>query len=245
MVGYQLDDSQSLHRKWLFHQTSIYKWLFGVPGSNPVANKKWYFPMFSQGWSLLHSPPGDPRVAPEGFACAMATCIPWRIWNRNGSHGTLALEILSTPQGVQGGFFGGSFLGGWQKKKNEKKENKPPKKWWIFLLEMLVPHFLLGGFLFKLIIEGVEIWLGFLVTFFAGGGETSKHKPPWKEHDSSPTSKDISSNHLVDGLRGSFLPKTKHRSLFWIFCLRGFDIPLIKQIQPLKKMITASFVPHL
>ena len=29
---FQLDDSQSLHRKWLFHQTSIYKWLFGVPG---------------------------------------------------------------------------------------------------------------------------------------------------------------------------------------------------------------------
>ena len=24
---FQLDDSQSLHRKWLFHQTSIYKWL--------------------------------------------------------------------------------------------------------------------------------------------------------------------------------------------------------------------------
>ncbi len=31
---FQLDDSQSLHRKWLFHQTSIYKWLFGVPGKN-------------------------------------------------------------------------------------------------------------------------------------------------------------------------------------------------------------------
>ena len=29
---FQLDDSQSLHRKWLFHQTSLYKWLFGVPG---------------------------------------------------------------------------------------------------------------------------------------------------------------------------------------------------------------------
>ena len=29
---FQLDDSKSLHRKWLFHQTSIYKWLFGVPG---------------------------------------------------------------------------------------------------------------------------------------------------------------------------------------------------------------------
>ena len=29
---FQLDDSQSLHGKWLFHQTSIYKWLFGGPG---------------------------------------------------------------------------------------------------------------------------------------------------------------------------------------------------------------------
>ena len=32
-----MDDSQSLHRKWLFHQTSIYKWLFGVPGSLGLA----------------------------------------------------------------------------------------------------------------------------------------------------------------------------------------------------------------
>ena len=29
---FQLDDSQSLHRRWLFHQTSIFKWFFGVPG---------------------------------------------------------------------------------------------------------------------------------------------------------------------------------------------------------------------
>ncbi len=29
---FQLDDSKSLHRKWLFHQTSIKNWLFGVPG---------------------------------------------------------------------------------------------------------------------------------------------------------------------------------------------------------------------
>ena len=27
-----MDDSKSLHRKWLFHQTSINKWLFRVPG---------------------------------------------------------------------------------------------------------------------------------------------------------------------------------------------------------------------
>ena len=29
---FQLDDSQSLHKKWLFHQTSIKNWLFRVPG---------------------------------------------------------------------------------------------------------------------------------------------------------------------------------------------------------------------
>ena len=27
---FQLDDSKSLHRKWLFHKTSILSWLFGV-----------------------------------------------------------------------------------------------------------------------------------------------------------------------------------------------------------------------
>ena len=36
---FQLDDSQSLHRKWLFHQTSIYKWLFGGPGRNNTVYK--------------------------------------------------------------------------------------------------------------------------------------------------------------------------------------------------------------
>ena len=30
---FQLDDSKSLHRKWLFHQTSTLNWLFGVPGT--------------------------------------------------------------------------------------------------------------------------------------------------------------------------------------------------------------------
>ena len=31
---FQLDDSKSLYRKWLFHQTSILNGLFGVPGGN-------------------------------------------------------------------------------------------------------------------------------------------------------------------------------------------------------------------
>ena len=29
---FQLDDSKSLHKKWLFHQTSTKRWLFSVPG---------------------------------------------------------------------------------------------------------------------------------------------------------------------------------------------------------------------
>ena len=42
---FQLDDSQSFHRKWLFHQTSIFKWLFGVPGGCVENAEK--MPMFS------------------------------------------------------------------------------------------------------------------------------------------------------------------------------------------------------
>ena len=33
---FQLDDSKSLYRKWLFHQTSILNWLFGVSGYDEV-----------------------------------------------------------------------------------------------------------------------------------------------------------------------------------------------------------------
>ena len=33
---FQLDDSKSLHKKWLFHQTSIKKWLFRVPGRSTI-----------------------------------------------------------------------------------------------------------------------------------------------------------------------------------------------------------------
>ena len=39
---FQLDDSQSLHRKWLFHQTSIYKWLFQLDDSQSL-HRKWLF----------------------------------------------------------------------------------------------------------------------------------------------------------------------------------------------------------
>ncbi len=33
---FQLDDSKSLHRKWLFHQRSTLNWLFGVPGLDNI-----------------------------------------------------------------------------------------------------------------------------------------------------------------------------------------------------------------
>ena len=35
---FQLDDSKSLHRKWLFNQTSMFEWLFGVPGMHVIQN---------------------------------------------------------------------------------------------------------------------------------------------------------------------------------------------------------------
>ena len=36
---FQLDDSKSLHKKWLFHQTSIKKWLLRVPGKRFQTNR--------------------------------------------------------------------------------------------------------------------------------------------------------------------------------------------------------------
>lgn len=38
---FQLDDSKSLHWKWLFNQTSNEKWLFKVPGMTDVFLGKW------------------------------------------------------------------------------------------------------------------------------------------------------------------------------------------------------------
>ena len=38
---FQLDDSKSLHRKWLFHQTSTLNWLFGVPGTTFLGPWDW------------------------------------------------------------------------------------------------------------------------------------------------------------------------------------------------------------
>ena len=50
---FQLDDSKSLHKKWLFHQTSIKKWLFRVPGLY-VEHDLWCVCLFSyhkNNWS--------------------------------------------------------------------------------------------------------------------------------------------------------------------------------------------------
>ena len=64
---FQLDDSQSLHRKWLFHQISIFKWLFGVPGTAYVRDspppfghiryRKCELGTWIHGWST-YPPPG-------------------------------------------------------------------------------------------------------------------------------------------------------------------------------------------
>ena len=65
---------------------------------------------------LLHSPPSC-APPPKGFVCAMATCYLWRIWNRNGSHGTLKRKSHQLTRK------GSLFF--WQKK------TIPPKNWWI------------------------------------------------------------------------------------------------------------------
>ena len=39
---FQLDDSNFLHEKWSFHQTSIKTWLFGVPGTYVYLYKSVY-----------------------------------------------------------------------------------------------------------------------------------------------------------------------------------------------------------
>ena len=44
---FQLDDSKSLHKKWLFHQTSIKKWLFRVPGTQNWHSETVWKPNFS------------------------------------------------------------------------------------------------------------------------------------------------------------------------------------------------------
>ncbi len=49
---FQLDDSQSLHRKWLFHQTSIYKWLFGVPGWSLLLSYRANQRLLTNSWSV-------------------------------------------------------------------------------------------------------------------------------------------------------------------------------------------------
>ena len=71
---FQLDDSQSLHRKWLFHQTSIYKWLFGVPGWS-FGSVYWMFLLFFYVFPLR----GGARIwqwlGSGGYACGPVTCF--------------------------------------------------------------------------------------------------------------------------------------------------------------------------
>ena len=70
---FQLDDSKPLHEKWLFHQTSIKKWLFGVPGmcsfkllyikKCKMAPKKWT----EMEWKMLQIP----RSRNAKFGCCI------------------------------------------------------------------------------------------------------------------------------------------------------------------------------
>ena len=56
---FQLDDSKSLHKKGLFHQTSIKKWLFRVPGVDD------YSPLISQKQQSQHSLPPQQKSAAQ------------------------------------------------------------------------------------------------------------------------------------------------------------------------------------
>ena len=56
-----MDDSKSLYRKWLFHQTSIYKWLFGVPGID-ILKKCRLFYMYPLSRWFDSWPFGSPNV---------------------------------------------------------------------------------------------------------------------------------------------------------------------------------------
>ena len=60
---FQLDDSKSLHKKGLFHQTSIKKWLFRVPGRNHI----WIIAI-SKGYWYHWDKPGPSVFRSEEFS---------------------------------------------------------------------------------------------------------------------------------------------------------------------------------
>ena len=63
---FQLDDSKSLHRKWLFHQTSTENWLFGVPG---IYENSFFFKQVGWGgWRYRTLPGAKQRVVDGGDA---------------------------------------------------------------------------------------------------------------------------------------------------------------------------------
>ena len=90
---FKLDDSKSLYRKWLFHQTSIYKWLFGVPGDhkasyslvggrlttwNPKANH-----LKLVGYQLDDEPTKPVRLGnawKSPFGCFQKIVVPQNVW---------------------------------------------------------------------------------------------------------------------------------------------------------------------
>ena len=85
---FQLDDSQSLHRKWLFHQTSIFKWLFGVPGLRHLhrCESRWRSPAPSSvAICLNQEKPWEWRCAIDPFQVGYITFTPgknpWRLLN--------------------------------------------------------------------------------------------------------------------------------------------------------------------
>ena len=64
---FQLDDSKPLLGKWLFHQTSIKKWLFRVPGSGVWCGFLWLRNVSRISWSVWKLESGS-RVSRVGMS---------------------------------------------------------------------------------------------------------------------------------------------------------------------------------
>jgi len=59
---FQLDDSKSLHETWLFHQTSIKNWLFGVPGGGVLLGEFFYSDALMRKQYYWYEPK-NPRIS--------------------------------------------------------------------------------------------------------------------------------------------------------------------------------------
>ncbi len=109
-----MDDSQSLHRKWLFHQTTIYKWLFGVPGIYPSKIE----------WDRIPTDPGPSKLRDRAMidTQVFSGSIQWALleisWNIRISWNKKRQVMKTLPYGHMGHYLSTPFFVG---KKNKTK----------------------------------------------------------------------------------------------------------------------------